>query len=95
MNVEWFRDLAVCILGFGVTIVSIFIGIIILLLYLKLRPVLNSLKSTTRTVENISTCVEEEVARPLAQVAAFVQGIVQAVSLVKRFSQRKEEGRNV
>ena len=91
MSIEWFRDLAVCILGLGVTIVSIFIGIIVLLLYLKLRPVLNSLRKTTRTVENISTCVEEEVARPLAQVAAFIQGAAQAISFVKRFSRRKEE----
>jgi len=90
VSIEWFRDLAMCILGFGVTIVAIFIGIIVLLFYRKLKPVLDSLKSTTKTVENISSCVEEEVARPLAQLAAFIQGISQAASLVSRFSRRKE-----
>jgi len=45
-------------------------------------------------VENISSCVEEEVAKPLAQVAAFVQGIRQAVGMVGRFTKKKEEDQN-
>ncbi len=94
MSIEWFRDLAVCIFGLGATIVIIFIGVLAFLLYRKLRPILDSVKATTKTVENISSCVEEEVSRPLAQLAAFIQGIRQAVSLVGRFSRGKEGGRN-
>ena len=94
MNIEWFRDLVVCIFGLGATVTIIFIGILFFLLYLKLSPILNSLRATTKTVENLSSCVEEEVARPLAQVAAFVQGITQAVNLVGRFTKRKEGGKN-
>ena len=94
MNIEWLRDLAICILGFGATVVIIFIGVLALLLYRKLRPILDSVKTTTKTVENISSCVEEEVTRPLAQLAAFIQGIRQALSLAGRFSKRKEGGRN-
>ena len=94
MSIEWFRDLAIIILGLGATVVLIFISVLAFLLYRKLRPILNSLKATTKTVENISSCVEEEVARPLAQLAAFVQGVSQAVSLVSRFSKGKEEGKN-
>ncbi len=94
MSIEWFRDLAIVILGLGATVVLIFIGVLAFLLYRKLRPILNSLKATTKTVENISSTVEEEVSRPLAQVAAFVQGISQVVSLVSRFSRRKEGGKD-
>jgi hypothetical protein len=42
-------------------------------------------------VENISSTVEVEVVKPLAQVAAFVQGIRQAISLVKQFARKKGE----
>ena len=94
MSIEWFRDLAIVILGFGVTIVAIFIGLLAFLLYRKLRPILDSVKATTKTVENISSCVEEEVSRPLAQLAAFIQGVRQAVSLFSGFARRKEGGRN-
>jgi len=94
VSIEWFRDLAICILGLGVTIVAIFIGVLAFMLYRKLRPILDSVKTTTKTVENISSCVQEEVSRPLAQLAAFVQGVRQAVSLFSGFSRRKEGGRN-
>jgi hypothetical protein len=90
VSIEWFRDLVVCIFGLGATVVVIFLAVLAFMLYWRLRPVLDSLKATTKTVENISSCVETEVARPLAQIAAFVQGIRQAVSLVNRFTKRKE-----
>ncbi len=94
MSIEWFRDLVVSIFGVGATIVIIFIGVLAFLLYRKLRPILNSLKAATKTVENISSTVEEEVSRPLARLAAFIQGISQAVSFVSRFSRRKEGGKD-
>ena len=89
MDIQWFRDLAICILGFGATLVIIFMGILAFLLYRRLKPILDSAKAAAKTVENISSCVEEEVARPLGQIAAFVQGIKQAVGLVGRFSKGK------
>ena len=94
MSIEWFRDLAICILGLGVTIVAIFIGVLAFMLYRKMKPILDSVKTTTKTVENISSCVQEEVTRPLAQLAAFVQGVRQAISLFSGFSRRKEGGEN-
>ena len=92
MSIDWFRDLAICILGFGATVVIIFIGILTFLLYRKLRPILDSIKAVTKTVEDISSTVEEEVSRPLAQLAAFIQGVRQALSLFSRFSRGKEGG---
>ncbi len=89
MSIEWFRDLVISILGVGATVVIIFIGVLTFLLYRKLRPILNSVKSVTKTVENISSCVEEGMSGPLAKLAAFVQGISQAISLVGKFSKRK------
>ena len=94
MSIEWFRDLVVCIFGLGATVVLIFLAVLAFLLYRRLRPALDSLKKTTKTVENLSSCVEVEVAAPLAQVAAFIQGIRQAVGLVGRFTKRKEEDRD-
>ena len=89
MGIEWFRDLAIVILSFGITIVVISIGILAFMLYRKLKPILDSAKSTAKHVENISTTVEEEVARPLAQLAAFVQGLRQAAGLFCGFTRRR------
>ena len=89
MGIEWFRDLAIVIMGFGVTIVVISIGILAFVMYRKLKPILESMKSTAKRVENISTTVEEEVSRQLAQLAAFIQGVRQAVGLFSGFARRK------
>ncbi len=89
MGIEWVRDLAIVVLGFGVTLVVLVIGILALMMYCKLKPILDSAKSTAKRVENISATVEEEVSRPLAQLAAFIQGVRQAASFFSGFAKRK------
>ena len=91
MSIDWFRDLVICIFGLGGTIALIFIAILAYSVYRQLRPVMASLRKTARTMEDLSDCVEEEIARPLAKVIAFVQGARQAVGLVNRFTKRRED----
>ena len=91
MSIEWFRDLVLCIFGLGATVAVIILVVLALLIYYRLKPMFDSIKRTTRTVENITQAVETEVAEPLAQMASFVQGVRQAVSLFKRFGRNKEE----
>ena len=93
MSIELFRDLVISIFGLGAMAV-IFLAVLAFMFYRRLRPVLDSLRATTKTVENLSSCVEAEVAKPLAQVAAFVQGLRQAVDLVGRFTKRKGEDKD-
>ena len=91
MDIAWFRDLMICIFGVSATVVVLVLAVLAILCYRRIRPILDSVKATTKTVENLSTCVETEVAMPLAQVAAFVQGMRQIVSLFSRFTKKKEE----
>jgi Na+-transporting methylmalonyl-CoA/oxaloacetate decarboxylase gamma subunit len=89
VSIEWFRDLVICMFGLGATLVVLFLAVLALLVYLRVRPILDSVKKTTKTVENISSCVEQEVAKPLAQVVSLIQGIRQAFGMVSRFSKKK------
>jgi large-conductance mechanosensitive channel len=91
VSIEWFRDLVICVFGLGATVAVVIFVVLAFILFFKIMPILSSMKKTTRTIQNISSCVESEVARPLAQVAAFAQGIRQAVDLVGRFTKKKEE----
>lgn len=91
MSIEWFRDLVLCIFGLSSTVVVLFIGLLVFICWRRVRPIIDSVKTTTRTVENLTSAVEEQVAEPLAKVAAFVQGVRQAVSLVSGFRKNKEE----
>ncbi len=90
MGIEWFRDLVLIICALLSTAALVFLVVLVYFCYRRARPILESVKKTTRSVENLSSCVEIEVARPLAQVASFVQGVRQAVGLVSRFTHRKD-----
>ncbi len=91
MGIEWFRDLVICIWGLALTIAVIVIVVLILTAYFKIRPVIKSVRTVTKTVENISTCMEQEVIGPLAQVVTFVQGFRQALGLINRGKKKEDK----
>lgn len=91
MSIAWFRDLVICIWGLGATIAVIIIVVLAVMLYLKIRPIVRSVRNITGTVENISGMMEEDVLGPLAQVFSFVQGFRTAVGWAKG---KKKEGKN-
>ena len=91
MSIEWFRDLVICIFGLSATAVILFIATMAFICFLKVKPIIDSAKKTTKIVENLTSTVEEQVAEPLAKVAAFVQGVRQAVNLVSGLRKKKEE----
>lgn len=94
MDIEWLRDLAICIFGFGATVIMICIGVLAFICYFRVKPVIDSVKRTTTAVENVTTSVEEEVVKPIMHMAAFVQGMREAVDMVGRFTRRKKGGRD-
>jgi cell shape-determining protein MreC len=91
MSIDWFRDLIIVIFGIGATIAVIILVVLAFLFYFRLKPILDSIKSTTQTIERVTSSVEEEVAKPIAQIVSFVQGIRNAVGLVKQFTKREED----
>ena len=98
MAIEWFRDLVIVIFGIGATVAAIALAVLIIALtvfafmfYKRLKPIMASIKKTTETVERITSDVEEAVAKPVTQIIAFVQGIRNALGLVKKFTGKKEK----
>jgi hypothetical protein len=80
----------ICIFGIGGTLVILCIGVLAFLFYFRIKPVIDSVKKTTRTVENVTSSVEDEIVRPIAQVAAVAQGIRQVAGMFCR--QQKKHG---
>ena len=85
MSIEWFRDLIICISGLVATGALIFIAVLAYLFYKRTKPILDSIKTTSRTVEGISSYVAEEAAKPLIEVVALIQGIRQGIDIVTKF----------
>ncbi len=90
MSIDWFRDLVISIAGVLLIIVLLFIAGLTFLLYRRAKIILDAMKTTSQNIAGISTYVTNEVARPLIQVVAFVQGIRQGVNAVSRLFRKKE-----
>ena len=88
MNIEWLRDLVIIVFGVGATLAIICIGVLAIVLYFRINPVLKSVQKTTKIIENVTSCVEEEIVRPIAQVAAISQGIRQVFGMLGRRSKK-------
>jgi hypothetical protein len=91
MDIEWFRDLVICISGLVVTLVVIFIAVLAYLLYNRARTLMDSIKATSATINEISSAVRDEVVKPVLQWVTLIKGVFQGVDLVSRFFRKEEQ----
>lgn len=94
MGIEWFRDLIICILGLVATGVLIFIAVLLYLFYRRTRSILDSIETISRTIRGITSYVGGEVAKPLIQVVAIIQGIRQGIDTVSKFFKKQKGGKD-
>jgi hypothetical protein len=85
MGIDWFRDLAICIFGLVATGVLIFIAVLSYSLYHRTRSILDSIKTTSATIKGLSSYVGNEMAKPLIEVVAIIQGIRLGIDSVAKF----------
>ena len=95
MSIEWFRDLIISICGLVATGVLIFLAMLSYSLYRRIKPILRSIKATSRTIQGISNYTGDKVAKPLIEVTAVIEGIRQGINMVTKFAKKKEENRDV
>lgn len=91
MDIAWYRDLVICVWGLVATLVVIMVGVLALLFYRKLSPILNSIETTSNTISDITATVKTEVVDPLVQIAALIKGIGKGVDLVSNIFKKNKE----
>src|SRR4030042_150861 len=91
MDIAWFRDLVICISGLVVTVVVIFIAVLVYLLYNKARSLMDSIKATSATINEISSAVRDEIVKPVLQWVTLIKGVFQGIDLVSRFFSKEEQ----
>jgi len=93
VGIDWFRDLVLCVFGLVATGVFIFIAVLLFLLYRRVRAILDSVKATSRTIQDVTSYVGDEVVKPVIEVAAIIQGIRQGIDTIGKFFKKGERGR--
>jgi hypothetical protein len=91
MDIAWFRDLVICISGLVVTVVVIFIAVLAYLLYNKARSVMDSIKATSATINEITSAVRDEIVKPVLQWVSLIRGVLQGIDLVSKFFRKEEQ----
>ena len=91
MDIGWFRDLVICISGLVVTVVVIFIAVLAYLLYNSARSLMDSIKATSATINEISSAVRDDIVRPVLQWVTLIKGVFQGIDLVSRFFKKEEQ----
>ena len=94
MSIDWLRDLVIAISGLVLIGVLIFVAVLSFSLYRRIRAILDSIKTTSRTVQGISSYVGDEVAKPLIQVVALIQGMRQGIDTISKLFKKKEGGKD-
>lgn len=90
MDITWFRDLVICVFGLVVTVVAIFIAVLSYLLYIRVKFVLDSMKTASATINELCSAVQDEIIRPIVQLGALIRGVLQGIDFVSRLFKKKE-----
>ncbi len=90
MSIDWFRDLVISISGLVLIGVLIFVAVLSYSLYRRIKSILDSVKTTSRTIQGVSSYVGDEVVKPITQIVALIQGIRQGIDAVSNLFRKKE-----
>jgi uncharacterized protein (UPF0333 family) len=92
MDMEWFRDLSITILGFVTTVVLIFTTIMAYCLYRKAKSALQLAESAAKKAYDTVTLVQEFI-KPLLPIVSLIQGICGGFEgISKMFKKGSNEG---
>lgn len=89
MTLAELRDLFIiifAIVGVGATVL---LSVISFVLFRRLKEILDSGRSITGNVKNITSAISDDVVKPMASIAGVVQGIARVLEF---FSDRKRGG---
>ena len=86
---EWFRDLVIIIFGLVGTVALVIQTLLRLQTYKRVKEVLDSVKTTTHTVEEITKTVDAELAGPLGQVVSVLRGVREGLGFFSSFRRKK------
>jgi hypothetical protein len=91
MDISWWRDLVIVILGFIATVAIVFLSIISFMFYRRTMTLMNSANEVVDKVSVIVDYTEKEIMQPILQFGTVIQGVVQGVSFFTNLFRKKED----
>ncbi len=83
------RDIAIIALALETIIIGVFLAVLvwevmrlIKMLNSEIKPILQSVDETTRTVRGTTTFVSDNLVTPVVRVSSFASGVAQALRII-------------
>ena len=99
MEIAWFRDLTIVILGVVAIIAIIFLAVVVYVIYKKIKRILDSAESVSVSAKGIVAdvkesidSIKEEAMSPMIQLMSIVQGVRQGMDVFNKFFKKDEGG---
>jgi len=93
MSLAELRDLFIVIFSIAGITATIFIVVIIVMVYRKIRTILDSSRATVANIRELTSVMSQDVAKPLSNIASVLQGIARVIEFITGPLKRKEERR--
>ncbi len=85
MTIEWLRDLIIIITGIVVVAALVIQTLIGVLIYRRARKIMDSTETASEAVKKVAVIAADEIAEPLARIAALIKGVMQGLGPMGQF----------
>jgi hypothetical protein len=94
MEIQWYRDLIICITAPVTAITLVIIAVVSCMRYRRTRRIADAIDTAALNINEIIFSVREDIINPALQIMSVVKGIRQGIEMVNKFM-GKEERKNV
>ena len=91
MDLAWWRDLVLVVWGLIGALATVFICVLIFMLYRQTIPLVHTANKAVDKVSDIVKSTDQEVIQPMVKFGAAVQGVVQGISFFSGLFKKKED----
>jgi hypothetical protein len=94
MDIQWYRDLIICITAPVAAIALVIIAVASCLRYRRTSRIANAIDTATLNINEIIFSVREDIINPVLQIMSLLKGIRQGIEIVNKLM-GKEGSKNV
>jgi len=91
MDIAWFRDLIIVIFGILGIVAAILFIVVTLKFYRKLRPIIDSARTTADTIKSTVALISDVITKFLTTAYGWVQGGHGALAIIAKLLRKRGE----
>lgn len=90
MEIELLRDIVIIVSGLVVTLVAILLAVVSYSAYRRVNSILKFTETAAKKIETLTLIANDDMGKPLIQLAGIVQGIAYGIRGIKRVFKKGE-----